>query len=216
MVPNEMYTVAWFKLADFVTRGEKERALGVHRLLMHSVTDKALSFQLEADILLAFDDFDAIDKYHIAANLYKKSGRYKQAIAVYEHVVTFKPEPTIIEALLDVYLIEHKFSLLLDMFERFAYIHVGNGNIGIVINKLHLLGTQSSPLLLGRLYARFSHVLLSYDHFAMSALPYIQQTILYFQDAPNASKEEIEYFLEKIARAQPHMYEKALAYYQVR
>jgi len=216
MVPNEMYTVAWFKLADFVMRGEKERALGVHKLLMHSVSDTALSYQLEADILLAFDDHDAIDKYHVAANLYKKSGRYKQAIAVYEHVATFKQEPTILDALLDVYLVEHKFALLLDVFERFAHIHVQNANIGLIINKLHLLSAESSPLLLGRLYVRFSYVLLSYANLAPNALPYIQQAILYFQDAPNASIEEVEYFLEKVKAVQPALYTKANAYYRMK
>ena len=49
-------SLAWFKLAEFVTRGEKERALSIFRLLAHSIRHDALVVQLEGDILLAFDD----------------------------------------------------------------------------------------------------------------------------------------------------------------
>ena len=45
-----VYSVAWFKLAEFVTRKEKERAFGVYRLLSHSIADRAFAAQLEACI----------------------------------------------------------------------------------------------------------------------------------------------------------------------
>lgn len=85
---EEKYNLAWFKLAECVSRGEKERALGVYRLLSHSVGDDALSTQLYADILLSFDDKDgAIEKYLQAAELYKKDCKLIEAIAVYEHLL---------------------------------------------------------------------------------------------------------------------------------
>src|SRR3990172_10433854 len=74
-VPAEKYNIAWFKLAEFVARGEKERALGIYRLLIHSFDDKAFSYQLEGDLLSAFNDESARDKYLSAAQLYHKEGR---------------------------------------------------------------------------------------------------------------------------------------------
>ncbi len=82
------HNVAWFKLAEFIVRKEKERALSVFKLLVHSITDQAFTNQLEGDILLAFDDAGALDRYHTAAHLYKQDHNYQKAIAVYEHVAT--------------------------------------------------------------------------------------------------------------------------------
>jgi len=76
---NRSYTLAWFKLANFVNRGEKERALNVLKLLMHSIQDEAVPYQLEGDLLLAFDDNAALDRYHVAANLHKITGKTTKA-----------------------------------------------------------------------------------------------------------------------------------------
>jgi hypothetical protein len=90
---NAKYTIAWFKLAECVSRGEKERALGVYRLLSHSFDDQAYAQQLEADLLLAFKDQEnAIEKYKLAAKWYKKEGRKFEAAAVYEHLRTLQPK----------------------------------------------------------------------------------------------------------------------------
>ena len=92
-VPQDKYNVAWFTLAECVSRGEKVRALGVYRLLAHSIEDTAFRRQLEGDILLAFQDKDeAIGKYKDAACLYQKSGKYLEAVAVYEHLRDLEPE----------------------------------------------------------------------------------------------------------------------------
>ncbi len=92
-VSLDKYNLAWFKLAECVARGEKERALGVYRLLSHSFDDPAFACQLEGDILLLFDETDdAINKYCQAAGLYKKNKRHVQAAAVYEHLLTLKPD----------------------------------------------------------------------------------------------------------------------------
>lgn len=82
----ERYSIAWFKLADCVARGEKERALGMYRLLAHGLEDKAFATQLMGDILLSFDDVAAAEKYQEAAALYLKEHRVAQAAAVYEHL----------------------------------------------------------------------------------------------------------------------------------
>ncbi len=88
---SEKYNVAWFKLADCIARGEKERALGVYRLLAHSFDDPALARQLHADILLSFKDERAQEAYQEAAVLYRERDRLIEAAAVYEHLVTLDP-----------------------------------------------------------------------------------------------------------------------------
>lgn len=84
---TDKYSVAWFKLAEFVARGEKERALGLFRLLAHSFEDAALTAQLEGDLLVAFHDGSAYKSYERAAIEYQKTDRVYNAAAVYEHLI---------------------------------------------------------------------------------------------------------------------------------
>ena len=84
---SEKYNIAWFKLAECVSRREKERALGVYRLLSHSFDNVAVAHQLEGDILLAFEQNDeAREQYEKAAKAYKQQEQVMQAIAVYDHL----------------------------------------------------------------------------------------------------------------------------------
>ncbi len=83
-VSPEKMSLAWFKLAEFVIRGEKERALSIYRLLAHSIQSAALVAQLEGDIFLAFNDERAFDSYRRAGWLYQQSGDDVQAIFTYE------------------------------------------------------------------------------------------------------------------------------------
>jgi hypothetical protein len=90
-VQANKYSIAWFKLAECVARRERERALGVYRLLAHSFDSRALAFQLEGDIILAFNEPEnAIAKYMQAAQMYDKEGALMQAIAVYDHIITLQ------------------------------------------------------------------------------------------------------------------------------
>jgi hypothetical protein len=91
-IPQDKYNVAWFTLAECIARKEKVRALGVYRLLAHSIEDGAFRYQLEGDILLAFQDDAAVQKYKEAARLYKQSGRILETIAVYEHLRLIEPD----------------------------------------------------------------------------------------------------------------------------
>jgi hypothetical protein len=103
-VLSDKYNIAWFKLAECIARGEKERALGVYRLLSHSLGDIAFANQLEGDILLFFNDINAIQKYNQAAHLYVQDARILQAAAVYEHLIELDPEDTASRKLLiDLY-----------------------------------------------------------------------------------------------------------------
>lgn len=91
-IPAEKYNVAWFTLADCIARGEKERALGIYRLLAHSFDDPALARQLQGDILLAFHDERAQQVYQNAAQLYREREQFIQAAAIYEHLVVLAPQ----------------------------------------------------------------------------------------------------------------------------
>lgn len=90
-VDSDTYSVAWFKLADCIARGEKERALGVFRLLSHSFDDSALACQLYGDILRSFNDAKAVEQYQQAAQLYRERKRWIEAAAVYEHIIQLEP-----------------------------------------------------------------------------------------------------------------------------
>lgn len=103
-VPSDKYNIAWFRLAEYVARGEKERALGVYRLLSHSLDDSAFARQLEGDILLSFGDAQALVCYQDAALLYKNAGLLRKAAAVYEHLHELnQSNPEYISALLELY-----------------------------------------------------------------------------------------------------------------
>ena len=163
LLSSGSYNIAWFKLADFVARGEKERALSVYKLLMHSVTDQAFSYQLEGDILLAFDDETALDRYHQAANVYKKHGDYQKAIAVYEHVALFKSDLKILEALLDVYDVLQDQMGIINSFARFAILAVQTKNFGLLINRLHVYLMTRDTILKAELYGYTFFALLYHD-----------------------------------------------------
>jgi hypothetical protein len=101
---TDKYSVAWFKLAEFVARGEKERALGLFRLLAHSFEDAALTAQLEGDLLTAFRDVAAYKSYERAATEYQKTDRVYNAAAVYEHLVLIgETRLTYLEKLTELY-----------------------------------------------------------------------------------------------------------------
>lgn len=90
---TEKKTIAWFTLAECVSRGERERAFGVYRLLSHSLDDRALALQLEADLLCAFNmQSEALEKYEKAMRVYKQSGKLLEAAAICEHMRLLAPE----------------------------------------------------------------------------------------------------------------------------
>lgn len=86
-VYNKKHSIAWFKIADYVSRGEKERALGMYRLLSHSIDDQALRAQIEGDILWAFNDYESVQRYKKAAELYQGQQKLLQSAAVWEHIL---------------------------------------------------------------------------------------------------------------------------------
>jgi tetratricopeptide (TPR) repeat protein len=103
-VQADKYNIAWFRLAECISRKEKERALGVYRLLSHSFDNAAVGFQLEGDILCAFNDTDgAIKLYEKAAQTYQDKNQYMQAVAVYDHLFTLQDNQIYIEKIIELY-----------------------------------------------------------------------------------------------------------------
>src|SRR3990172_6949193 len=95
-------SLAWFKLADLIARGEREKALNVFRLLSHSLPDRAYALQLEGDILWYLDDKASQEKYKQAAFLYQKEKRWVDAISIYEHLLFQNPQSTDVLSVLSV------------------------------------------------------------------------------------------------------------------
>lgn len=100
----ENISVAWFKLADLIARGEREKALNVYRLLSHSYNDKAFCLQLEGDILWSLGDQQSHEKYKQAAYLYKKDRRHIQSLAVCKHLLEFRQtDEEVLASVLELY-----------------------------------------------------------------------------------------------------------------
>lgn len=91
MASQNKQSVAWFRLAECVDRGEKEKALAYHRLLTHSYSDRAFIKKLEADILTFFQDTQAITIYEQAADLYIKQEKLFEAALLYEYLLLLHP-----------------------------------------------------------------------------------------------------------------------------
>ncbi|MFH1461755.1 MAG: hypothetical protein ABIF12_02315 [bacterium] len=89
---SKLTCIAWFKLADLISRKEKEKALSLYRLISHSFENKAYTLQVEGDILWSMEDKRALERYTQAAYLYKKEKNLIASIAVYEHLLTMEPQ----------------------------------------------------------------------------------------------------------------------------
>lgn len=212
---SQSYNIAWFKLADFVARGEKERALSIYRLLMHSVAEGALTYQLEGDILLAFDDDAALDRYHVAANLYKKSGKFQEAISVYLHAALFKEDEKILEALLDTYvLIKHKQGIL-ETFSKVAKLYLQQQKIETLLNLIHRSLVQLDKSMQPILYGRFVRSMMLYDEKNINITDHMYQALDLFSEslsAHGAQAQDLQKFLADIKALNIQEYQKAETY----
>jgi lipopolysaccharide biosynthesis regulator YciM len=197
--------IAWFKLADFVARGEKERALNVHKLLMYSVEEQAFAYQLEADILLSFDDDLALSKYHAAANLYKKQEKYQRAIDVYRHVLLQKEDVSIIEALLDVYHFLHIREQILATFFLLAKACVLKKDVGFLFGRLYRFSMSDDKKMYAELYGALIRAMLLHDAENKQIKIYLQQAIDLYQECD--ALEELYLLLEYIKQAHQSVYD---------
>lgn len=102
------YTIGWYKLSEFVWRKEKQKALSIYKLLALSLQNRGLAYQLEADILMLFQDIKALELYVKSADAYLENKQIIQAISIYEHLNTLAPSE------LTYYLNKIELYLLLD------------------------------------------------------------------------------------------------------
>ncbi|MFA6526805.1 MAG: hypothetical protein WCT20_00065 [Candidatus Babeliales bacterium] len=118
-------SVAWFKLADLITRREREKALSVYRLLAHSFQDKAYALQLEGDILFFLnDEKGACEKHTQAAFLYQKEQKWVHAASLYEQLWMLAPEnPDLIAQLLIFYSLVGDQERFMQRFQSFVALH---------------------------------------------------------------------------------------------
>lgn len=103
-VSLEKQSIAWFKLAECIGRGEKERALSLLRLLTYSLDDNPPFIkQLEGDILSFFEDDQAFTQYVRAAHMYQQEGNTIEASAVYEKLIALEQKIEFLEKIIDLY-----------------------------------------------------------------------------------------------------------------
>lgn len=115
-------TLAWFKLAEVVSRGEKERALAMYRLLGHSIQNEALKFQLEGDLLRMFNDDQALTSYYKAVRLYAKNNDWVQVILLYTLMIGIAP---------------HSYEYRQELIK--AYILLGDANKAVIATQQFIL-----------------------------------------------------------------------------
>lgn len=163
-VRSDKSNVAWFALAECISRGEKERALGVYRLLSHSFDDCALKVQLEADILWSFRDEGAIKKYQEAAEMFAKERRLLEATAVFEHVATLAPRSLyVLDTLIQLYVAMEQpvkaYSHAITLLEVASV----NKEISRMRDVVQQLENVLDPALRAQLYQHFTLALLKQD-----------------------------------------------------
>lgn len=210
-LPADKYNIAWFKLAEFVARKEKERALGIYRLLVHSLDDRAVASQLEGDLLLCFNDLRAIDSYLKAAHVYEKELRIAQAAAVYEHIVLLNPEElqhlsavTILYLKLDnqVKATEHALNFINN-----CIVQQAHGLLESFFNNLQEFKNLSC---ITEFYIATVFALLRHQPTAPEIITYyIEQTVN--QAVKHGNRTQLQQFLSKLALLHEEYHKTALA-----
>lgn len=163
-VRSDKSNVAWFALAECISRGEKERALGVYRLLSHSFDDCALKVQLEADILWSFRDEGAIKKYQEAAEIFAKDRRHLEAAAVFEHVATLTPRSLyVLDTLIQLYVALGQPVKALNHTLTFLEVAAANKEVSRMRDMVQQIELALEPALRVQLHQHFTLVLLKQD-----------------------------------------------------
>lgn len=137
------YSIAWFKLAECVSRKERERALGVYRLLAHSFDNMALVYQLEGDIMLAFNDTEnAIKKYMQAAQFYEKQDELVQAVAVYDHIIALQQSVELLISMIECMARMEAIESIAVYIKRLCYHVIQEGDIAKLIMLVQKSGIE--------------------------------------------------------------------------
>lgn len=208
-VPPDKYNVAWFKLAECVSRGEKERALGVYRLLAHSLNDAAFARQLQGDILLSFQDqAGALEHYRTAARLYQEDGRLLEAAAIHEHLVSLVPHKReTLLSLLNLYCLLRNTAKIVQHATTLCALLLANNEteeVAAILDQLSILSVHETVQLRQQLvFALLKQERVDVDH----VMPYVHQTVdalLTLQDAAMLQR-----FLSAVKALHDQVYELA-------
>ncbi len=79
--------IAWFKLAEFVDRKEKEKAIILHNLLSKSLNNNSFSFYLLGTIYKYFNDTDEAKKKLYLALEFEQELSLENKIAIKEYLI---------------------------------------------------------------------------------------------------------------------------------
>lgn len=211
-LPSDKYNVAWFKLAEFVVRGEKERALGLYRLLVHSFDDKALAYQLEGDLLLSFKDIVAAqEKYICAAQVYKAGGRLIESAAIYEHLHTLAPQQEdFLYTLLELYQILGLYQRCMPVLKEIGELCIQKGLIDTFISLLHEYETCLEISHNAELYGLLTLALAKNSKNDDEIAPFLAKTIDFL--LLSSDTQQMPSFLMKLDAINHACYQKALHY----
>ncbi|HBR70902.1 TPA: hypothetical protein DIC20_05080 [Candidatus Dependentiae bacterium] len=204
---QEKYQIAWFKLSEFIKRRQKERAIGMYKLLMHSVEDPAFAKQVEGDLLLFFEEPKALDSYLEAATMYKKNGNLAQATAIYEHLVILEPQNAdFINQLGKLYSsLNHQTRITLSL-QRLIKPIIHAGNIAVLLETFEQFMSLLDVDNQAKLYKTTVLAMLTYDREnAQIILPLIKQTI----NCLALSPQELTQFISHIGTIDKDYYREA-------
>jgi hypothetical protein len=81
--------IAWFKLAEFVDRKEKEKAIILYNLLSKSLNNNSFSLTLLGTIYKYFDDPEESKKKLYQALEFEQELSLENKIAIKEHLLTY-------------------------------------------------------------------------------------------------------------------------------
>jgi hypothetical protein len=185
---TDKYQIAWFKLSEFIRRKQKERALGMYKLLMHSVEDDAFAKQVEADLLHFFEEPSAIDAYIEAAQMYQKKNKLAQATAIYEQLVLLQPKNChFIKKLFHFYeQLNHPTRLFFSISRLIEpIIQAENCEILYSCNNIFSLIPPEEQ---GHLYKKAVATLIQHQPKHQLIIPFIEKTINAFKEYPKLAK----------------------------
>lgn len=207
---SEKYNIAWFKLAEFVSRGEKERALGIYRLLTLSINDPALILQLEGDILLAFNDINAITQYSKAAKLYLQDSRIIEAVSIYEHIITIKPESLeFYQNLLDLYKKLDLSNKVILTLKRILLISLNESSIYTGLRYLKELENLTGTNDLVDYYKEIVFTLIKNKESKEIIFGYTKKIVdIYFKE----NDTSLHIFISKVETLDPHLHSQIIEY----
>lgn len=204
----DKYSVAWFKLAECVSRREKERALGVYRLLSHSFENPAVGHQLEGDILLAFNDRSgAVKTYEKAAQLYCEQKELTQATAVYDHLFTVSGDQQYVEKIILLYAQLKQPAQVLVYMRHLCLLMLRRQDVeqmSALLERFQLNAAQRIGFVTEIAYLAVA------DHLMPSAMK--SKAVHAALDLVMTDVQLLSKFFSKIKAIDPHYYQEACAY----